>query len=93
MGRLLAFIDIYVEDSMMDEVIRALSLLPNTEEVYQVSGGGCDIVSLVSASDTGELREVVNNKILKIKGVTGRVSSVALTSHKKKQQSIPAAKI
>jgi DNA-binding Lrp family transcriptional regulator len=83
MGRLLAFIDIYVENSQIDEVMNALSQLPNTEEVYKVSGGGRDIVSLVSASDMVELRELINNKILRIKGVKGRVSSIALASHKK----------
>jgi DNA-binding Lrp family transcriptional regulator len=82
--RLLAFIDIFVDAPFADEVVQTISQIPNAEAVYRVSGGRADIVSLVSAGDMDELREIVNNKILKIKGVKGRVSSIALASHKKR---------
>jgi DNA-binding Lrp family transcriptional regulator len=84
LGRLLAFVDIFVDSSFADEVVQTISQIPNAEAVYRVSGGRADIVSLVSASDMSELREILNKKILKIRGVKGRVSSIALTSHKSK---------
>lgn len=84
MTRVLAFIDIFVDDPFVDEVIQMISKIPNAEAVYRVAGGRADIVSLVSATDMNELRDVVNNQILKIRGVKGRVSSIALASHKKK---------
>jgi DNA-binding Lrp family transcriptional regulator len=83
LGRLLAFVDIFVDDSYAEEVIQTITKIPNAEAVYRVAGGRADIVSLVSASDMNELRDIVNNKILKIRGVKGRVSSIALASHKK----------
>jgi DNA-binding Lrp family transcriptional regulator len=81
MSRLLAFVDIFVESPYMDEVVQELARLPNMEELYEVTGE-FDIVSLVSASDIEEFRDVLKNKIMKIKGVKSTVSSIVLHSHK-----------
>lgn len=81
MAPLLAFIDIFVESSYMDEVVAALSRLDNLEELYEVTGE-FDIVTLVSASDIEEFRDVLKNKIMRIKGVKSTVSSIVLHTHK-----------
>lgn len=81
MSRLLAFIDIFVESAEMDGVVQALKKLENLEELYEVTGE-FDIVTLVSASDIEEFRDVLKNKIMKIKGVRSTVSSVVLKSYK-----------
>ncbi len=65
----------------MDNVVAALSKLKNLEELYEVTGE-FDIVSLVSAADIEEFRDVLKNKIMKIKGVKSTVSSVVLKVHK-----------
>ncbi len=65
----------------MDEVVHALAQLPNMEELYEVTGE-FDIVSLVSASDIEEFRDILKNKIMKINGVKSTVSSVVLHAHK-----------
>jgi DNA-binding Lrp family transcriptional regulator len=79
--RLLAFVDIFVESPHMDEVVEALQKLPNMEELYEVTGE-FDIVSLVSAEDIEEFRDILKNKIMKIRGVKSTVTSVVLHSHK-----------
>jgi len=81
MAPLLAFIDIFVESSYMDEVVAALSRLDNLEELYEVTGE-FDIVTLVSATDIEEFRDVLKNKIMKIRGVKSTVSSIVLHAHK-----------
>ena len=81
MSRLLAFVDIFVESPEMDNVVAALSKLSNLEELYEVTGE-FDIVTLVSASDIEEFRDILKNRILKIKGVKSTVSSVVLMAHK-----------
>jgi DNA-binding Lrp family transcriptional regulator len=81
MARLLAFIDIFVESSYMDDVVASLSKLDNLEELYEVTGE-FDIVTLVSASDIEEFRDVLKNKIMKIRGVKSTVSSIVLHAHK-----------
>ncbi|MDV3293871.1 MAG: Lrp/AsnC ligand binding domain-containing protein [Nitrososphaerales archaeon] len=81
MSRLLAFVDIFVESPLMDDVVESLKQLPNLEELYEVTGE-FDIVSLVSAEDIDEFRDVLKNRIMKIKGVKSTVSSVVLHTHK-----------
>ncbi len=81
MARLLAFVDIFVESPNMDDVASALSKLSNIEELYEVTGE-FDIVTLVSAADIEEFRDVLKNKIMKIKGVKSTVSSIVLKTHK-----------
>jgi DNA-binding Lrp family transcriptional regulator len=65
----------------MDDVVAALKKLDNLEELYEVTGE-FDIVTLLSASDIEEFRDVLKNRIMKIKGVKSTVSSVVLMSHK-----------
>jgi DNA-binding Lrp family transcriptional regulator len=81
MSRLYSFIDIFVEAQEMDNVVEALSKLKNLEELYEVTGE-FDIVTLVSAADIEEFRDVLKNQIMKIKGVKSTVSSVVLKVHK-----------
>jgi DNA-binding Lrp family transcriptional regulator len=81
MSRLLAFVDVFVESPEMDNVVQELQKLPNMEELYEVTGE-FDIVSLVSAEDIEEFRDILKNKIMKIKGIKSTVTSVVLHSHK-----------
>jgi DNA-binding Lrp family transcriptional regulator len=81
MSKLLSFVDIFVESPEMDNVLEALGKLENLEELYEVTGE-FDIVTLVSAADIEEFREVLKNKIMKIKGVKSTVSSIVLKAHK-----------
>ena len=76
-----AFVDIFVESQLMDEVIVALSKLDDVEELYEVTGE-FDIITLVTAVDIEEFREVLKNKIMKIHGVRSTVSSIVLKAHK-----------
>ncbi len=59
----------------MDNVVAALSKLGNVEEMYEVTGE-FDIVTVFSASDIDELRDILKNTVMKIKGVKSTVSSI-----------------
>jgi DNA-binding Lrp family transcriptional regulator len=76
-----AFVDIFVEAQMMDEVVEALSKMDNVEELHEVTGE-FDIVALVSAADIEQFRDILKNKIMKINGVKGTVTSMVLQAHK-----------
>jgi DNA-binding Lrp family transcriptional regulator len=76
-----AFVNIFVEVPVFDDVVQALSKIDAVEEMYEVTGE-FDIVALVSASDIEEFRDVLKNRIMKIKGVKSTVSSVVMISHK-----------
>ena len=81
MPEFLAFVDIFVESSEMDGVLSSLSKLDYLQELYEVTGE-FDIVTLVSASDIEQFRDILKNKIMKIKGVRSTVSSIVLKAHK-----------
>jgi DNA-binding Lrp family transcriptional regulator len=81
MPQLLAFVDIFVESQEMDDVLAALTQLDHLEELYEVTGE-FDIVTMVSAADIEEFRDILKNKIMKIKGVKSTVSSIVLKAHK-----------
>jgi DNA-binding Lrp family transcriptional regulator len=81
MPKLLAFVDIFVESPEMDTVLSSLAQLNHLEELYEVTGE-FDIVTLVSAQDIEEFRDILKNKIMKIKGVKSTVSSIVLKTHK-----------
>lgn len=78
----------------MDDVVQALKKLDNLEELYEVTGE-FDIVTLLSAADIEEFREVLKNQILKIKGVKSTVSSVVLMAHKgpRSSEEIPKVRL
>jgi DNA-binding Lrp family transcriptional regulator len=76
-----AFVDIFVESSLMDDVVETLLKMDNVEELHEVTGE-MDLVALVSAADIEEFRDILNNKILKIHGVKGTVTSIVLQAHK-----------
>lgn len=90
-GKLLAFIDIFVESAEMDDVIDELSKLDGLETLYEVTGE-FDIVAMVSVADIETLRDVLKNKITKIKGIKSTVSSIVLKAYKgpKCQKDTPA---
>ncbi len=82
MHELHAFVNIFVEASLIDEVVEALSKIDAVEELYEVTGE-FDIVTLVAASDIESFRDVLKNRIMKINGVKSTVTSIVLVAHKK----------
>jgi len=81
LGRLLTFVNIFVESPSMASVLEELGRLPNLEELYGVSGE-FDIVSIFSTNDVEEFRDILVNKIMKIKGVRSTVTDIVLHCHK-----------
>jgi DNA-binding Lrp family transcriptional regulator len=81
MRRFLASVNIFAESSQIDNVVTALSKLDNIEEVYEVAGE-YDIVTLVATSTLEEFRDILQKKIMKIKGVKSTISTIILQPHK-----------
>jgi len=80
-GRVLAFVNVFVEAPLMNSVIEELRALKNLRELYEVAGE-YDVVSLVDAADIEEFRDVLVNRIMRIKGVRSTVTDIVLCSHK-----------
>ena len=81
MPRLLVFVDIFVEQPEMDRVVAALSKLEEMVHLYEVTGE-FDIVTLISVDSIDEFRQVLHDRIMKIKGVRSTVSAIVLKTHK-----------
>jgi DNA-binding Lrp family transcriptional regulator len=81
MHELYAFVNIFVESPLMDEVVEALSKIDAVVELYEVTGE-YDLVMLVYASDIEELSDILKNRIMKIKGVKSTITSIALSPQK-----------
>lgn len=91
MSGVIAFVDILVDTKQLDSVISSLKQLPNLKELYEVVGSGCNVVSLVSARDIDELRDILLNRILKIDGVKETKTSMSLASYKLAELRIPVS--
>ena len=81
MSRFLASVNIFVEPSEKQNIVASLSKIDSLEEVYEVAGA-YDIVSLVSASCLEEFRDVLQKKIMKIKGIKSTITTIILEPHK-----------
>jgi DNA-binding Lrp family transcriptional regulator len=78
---LLAYVAIFVEAPLMDDVVQELVTLENLEELYEVTGE-FDIIAILSVEDIEEFRDVLKNKIMKIRGIKSTVSSIILKAVK-----------
>ena len=81
MPQLLVFVDIFVEQPEMDRVVAALSKVDNVVDLYEVTGE-FDIVILIGVDDLNEFRQVLHERIMRIKGVRSTVSSIVLKVQK-----------
>jgi DNA-binding Lrp family transcriptional regulator len=76
-----AFVDIFVDAQLFDDVVQALTKIDRIQELYEVTGE-FDIITLVRSRDIEEFRDILKNKIMKIPGVKSTVSSIALKAYK-----------
>jgi DNA-binding Lrp family transcriptional regulator len=76
-GRVLAFVDLFVESMLIDDVVRELKALDKVLQVYEVTGE-FDVVTLIGADNIEDLRDILKNRILKIRGIKSTVSSIVL---------------
>jgi DNA-binding Lrp family transcriptional regulator len=80
-SRFEASVSIFVDPAKKEQVIDALEKVEGIDEIYDVKGE-FDIVSIVSASNVEEFRNVLHQKIMKINGVKSTLVSVVLKSYK-----------
>jgi len=80
-SQVFASVNIFIDKSEKENVLCELSKLQNAKEVYEVVGE-YDIVSLVSASSIDEFHDVLQKKILKIKGVKSTIITLILSRYK-----------
>lgn len=70
-----ALVSIYVEPTLVDHVAETLSRLEGIEELYE-STGEFELISLINTQGIEEFRDVLKNKIMKVKGVVSTSTSI-----------------
>jgi DNA-binding Lrp family transcriptional regulator len=81
LSQFLASVNIFIDQSQKNNVLSELLKLQNAKEVYEVAGE-YDIVSLISASNLEEFRDVLQKRVMKIKGVKSTITTVILCRYK-----------
>lgn len=77
-----AILHIFAESNALEKVARQVSKLPETVDVYEVTGE-FDIIAIVVSPDINKFREFIKEKVLRIPGVKSTVTSIVLYTHKK----------
>jgi DNA-binding Lrp family transcriptional regulator len=83
LSQFLASVNIFVDQSQKNNVISELSKIQNAKEVYEVAGE-YDIVSLISAANLEEFRDVLQKRVMKIKGVKSTITTIILCRYKER---------
>jgi DNA-binding Lrp family transcriptional regulator len=81
MKNMVVVINVFAESKELDKVAAAIAALPESIDVYEVTGE-YDIVVFIGVDDIASFRDFLKNKILKINGVNSTVTSLILHTHK-----------
>ncbi len=79
---IVVLLNVFVESQELEAVTRALEKLPQVTDLYEVTGE-YDLVALMRTESINGFRELLKNKILRIKGIRSTVSAVIIHTHKK----------
>lgn len=77
-----AIVHIFVEASKLGSVAKEIASLPETVDVYEVTGE-YDIIAIVISQTIQEFRQLIAERILKIPGVKSTVTNIILHFYKK----------
>ncbi len=75
-------LNVFVESQELERVAQALERLPEVSDLYEVTGE-YDLVAVVHIDSIMAFRDLLKDKILKIKGIRSTVSAVIVHTHKK----------
>jgi DNA-binding Lrp family transcriptional regulator len=84
---IIVLLNVFVESQELESVTRALEKLPQVTDLYEVTGE-YDLVALLKTDSINGFRELLKNRILRIKGIRSSVSAVIIHTHKKEGKSV-----
>lgn len=83
----IVLLNVFVESEQLESVTRALEKLPQVTDLYEVTGE-YDLVALLKTDSISGFRELLKNRILRIKGIRSTVSAVIIHTHKKEGKEV-----
>lgn len=84
---IVVLLNVFVESEELESVTRALEKLPQVTDLYEVTGE-YDLVALMKTDSINSFRDLLKNKILRIKGIRSTVSAVIIHTHKNEGKSV-----
>ncbi len=79
---IVVLLNVFVESQELEAVTQALEKLPQVTDLYEVTGE-YDLVALVRTESINAFRDLLKNRILRIKGIRSTVSAVIIHTHKR----------
>jgi DNA-binding Lrp family transcriptional regulator len=79
---IVVLLNVFVESQELEAVTQALEKLPQVTDLYEVTGE-YDLVALMKTESISAFRELLKNRILRIKGIRSTVSAVIIHTHKR----------
>lgn len=86
-GGIVAILDVNVKSQELERVAQALQRLPQVTDLYEVTGE-YDLVALVETDSIVSFRNLLKDKILSIKGISGTNTLVIIHTHKRNGKTI-----
>lgn len=84
---IIVLLNVFVESQELESVTKALEKLPQVTDLYEVTGE-YDLVALIATDSINTFRDLLKNRILRIKGIRSTVSAVVIHTHKKEGKSV-----
>jgi DNA-binding Lrp family transcriptional regulator len=86
-GEVIVILDVNIKSQELERVAQALQKLPQVTDLYEVTGE-YDLVALVETDSIVSFRNLLKNKILSIKGISGTNTLVIIHTHKRNGKTI-----
>ncbi len=86
-GGVLVILDVNVKSQELERVAQALEKLPQVADLYEVTGE-YDLVALVETENIMSFRNLLKDKILSIKGISGTNTLVIIHTHKRNGKTV-----
>jgi DNA-binding Lrp family transcriptional regulator len=81
-GGVLVILDVNVKSQELERVAQALEKLPQVADLYEVTGE-YDLVALIETDSIMSFRNLLKDKVLSIKGISGTNTLVIIHTHKR----------
>lgn len=84
---IVVLLNVFVESQELEGVTKAFERLPQVTDLYEVTGE-YDLVALIRTESINTFRDLLKNRILKIKGIRSTVSAVIIHTHKREGKAV-----
>jgi DNA-binding Lrp family transcriptional regulator len=81
-GEVLVILDVNVKSQELERVAQALEKLPQVSDLYEVTGE-YDLVAVIETDSIMSFRNLLKDKVLSIKGISGTNTLVIIHTHKR----------